>query len=599
MVLLIDALDQFEPTPRGRYLTWLPAAWPDNARLIATAIPGSQSQALQERRGVRLIRLPLLDRDEAQAIAAAVCGRYHRRLNPDVLEELLRKHRGDGQSSAGIPLWLELALEELQLLDADDFQRAQRQYEGSDDQRLRLMMRDVAAGLPGDVEPLYGEMLARCETLYGRGWARGFAALIAVSRHGWREADLKELLPRAARLMAPGEPAEAWNDLKFAALRRAFRAHLVQRGAQAQWDFFHAQMRLAVQRKWLQDAGLEPQLHVLIADHLQTLFDGDPLRHAELMFHQIGTEDRLRAGRYYAGLARGGDELLGATRALADHIAAGLAEAGNPRLAWILSLLDEAGLETDQRAELCSRYDSELLNVLEYDTPLASRLGVVDRTCAVLKRLCGEDAGNTVWQHELSVSESNIGDLLIAQRDLTGALASYLASVEIRAAGGGRARQRRPATRPRGQPRQDRRCARPAGDALAGLACHRASLEIRARLAAADPGNAGWQRDLSLSRLRIGDLLRAVGDLTGALASYRASLEICAAGGGRPRQRRLATRPVSQPRSDRRCTQCAEGPDRGASLLPRDSWDLRAAGGGRPRQRWLATRPRGQPAKDR
>ena len=45
------------------------------------------------------------------------------------------------------------------------------------------------------------------------------------------------------------------------------------------------------------------------------------------------------------------------------------------------------------------------------------------------------------------------------------------------------------------------------GDALAGLACHRASLEIRARLAAADPGNAGWQRDLSLSRLRIGDLL--------------------------------------------------------------------------------------------
>ena len=92
---------------------------------------------------------------------------------------------------------------------------------------------DVAAQLPGDVEPLYGEMLERCETLYGAGWARGFAGLIAVSRHGWREADLEQLLPRAARQMAPGEPDEPWNDLRFAALRRGFRAHLVQRGVHA------------------------------------------------------------------------------------------------------------------------------------------------------------------------------------------------------------------------------------------------------------------------------------------------------------------------------------------------------------------------------
>jgi hypothetical protein len=30
-------------------------------------------------------------------------------------------------------------------------------------------------------------------------------------------------------------------------------------------------------------------------------------------------------------------------------------------------------------------------------------------------------------------------------------------------------------------------------------AAYQASLEIRARLAAADPGNAGWQHDLSVS----------------------------------------------------------------------------------------------------
>jgi tetratricopeptide (TPR) repeat protein len=64
------------------------------------------------------------------------------------------------------------------------------------------------------------------------------------------------------------------------------------------------------------------------------------------------------------------------------------------------------------------------------------------------------------------------------------------------------------------------------GDLTAALAAYRASLEIRARLAAADPGNALWQRDLSVSHDRIGDVLSAQGDLTAALAAYRASLEI-------------------------------------------------------------------------
>jgi hypothetical protein len=45
-------------------------------------------------------------------------------------------------------------------------------------------------------------------------------------------------------------------------------------------------------------------------------------------------------------------------------------------------------------------------------------------------------------------------------------------------------------------------------------------------LARADPGNAGWQRDLSVSHIKIGDVLRAQGNLTAALESYQADLAI-------------------------------------------------------------------------
>jgi tetratricopeptide (TPR) repeat protein len=64
------------------------------------------------------------------------------------------------------------------------------------------------------------------------------------------------------------------------------------------------------------------------------------------------------------------------------------------------------------------------------------------------------------------------------------------------------------------------------GDLAAALASYQVSLAIAERLAKADPGNAGWQRDLSVSHERIGDVQQAQGDLAAAVASYQASLAI-------------------------------------------------------------------------
>ena len=66
------------------------------------------------------------------------------------------------------------------------------------------------------------------------------------------------------------------------------------------------------------------------------------------------------------------------------------------------------------------------------------------------------------------------------------------------------------------------------GDLAAALRSYQASHDIFARLAEADPGNAGWQRDLSVSHNKIGDVQRAQGDLAAALRSYQASHDIFA-----------------------------------------------------------------------
>jgi tetratricopeptide (TPR) repeat protein len=58
------------------------------------------------------------------------------------------------------------------------------------------------------------------------------------------------------------------------------------------------------------------------------------------------------------------------------------------------------------------------------------------------------------------------------------------------------------------------------------LKAYRDSLAIRDKLAQADPGNAQWQRDLSVSYAKIGDVQVAQGDLAGALENFKRTSEI-------------------------------------------------------------------------
>jgi hypothetical protein len=65
-----------------------------------------------------------------------------------------------------------------------------------------------------------------------------------------------------------------------------------------------------------------------------------------------------------------------------------------------------------------------------------------------------------------------------------------------------------------------------AGDLATARDHYQASLDIAERLAAADSANSGWQRDLSVSHERLGDVAVDAGDLATARDHYQASLDI-------------------------------------------------------------------------
>lgn len=478
VLVLIDALNQFEPATRARFLTWLPGPWPPNARLIATTLAGDQAEALRPRPGVSHRELGPLSAIEAEAIARAVCKRHHRALNPQVLEALTEKQPPDGTAATGNPLWLTLAVEQLNLLDEDDFARADRQFTGTPEHRLHKLMLDVTGRMPPDVVGLYGWLLEQTEKVHGAPFARAFSDLIALSRFGWRESDLRRLVPTAARLLFPDRRLPDWDDLKLAALRRGFRAHIARRGAAEQWDFFHPQMREAIRRRNLADPDLARRIHSAIADHLEALPADDPLHQSERMFHLISADDRARAVTAYGGDASASNsQIIEMTGRLADFILAEPPSEARPHLDWVISLLREpvamatvfvacARFITHLDQELASRTDSstrlalfgsvervlaagasqnpssvDLLEILgaclDRTSDLLNLSGdprqalvAVDRAFAVQERV-NSLRRSAVSRINLAKAHSRIADMLHRSGDVRGALMRYRAAMDL------------------------------------------------------------------------------------------------------------------------------------------------------------------------
>ena len=190
VVVLVDALNQFLRTERSEALTWLPALWPDNARFLATAISGPESRSLSRRPFIQTVQTPPLAAADVELIGASVYGRYHRTPNPEVLAVLRNKRLPDDTPSAGNPLWMCLALDLLNLLDADDFARAETEMTGTPEDKLRHLLLSRARALPETLDGIYGELIRQVEKLSGPGQTHAFCSLITLSRicqrHGFQ-----------------------------------------------------------------------------------------------------------------------------------------------------------------------------------------------------------------------------------------------------------------------------------------------------------------------------------------------------------------------------------------------------------------------------
>lgn len=324
VVAVVDALDEMVDV---EYFTWLYEGWPADARVIVTCQhPGDAAEL--HAAGLDVVELGPLTQDEARALVGQVCGRYRRTLHEDVVAALLHREEGD---SGIAPLWLHLALEDLLLLDADDYERL-GSMTGSPEERLHWLLLDTAAAYPPALPSLYGSVFDRVATTYGEPLVTGMTDLLAVSPDGLRESDL---LPILAALTGSQPTA-----VTLASIRRGLRAHLTPRGP-SRWTLTHEQARRVIRQRIDAEPGRLERLHSVIADHLLALPDDDPLRSQHAMHHLIGANDVHRASAFL-GAALSSTALLAATRSVARVLSESRDRSPNPGIAQIELLLQQA-----------------------------------------------------------------------------------------------------------------------------------------------------------------------------------------------------------------------------------------------------------------
>jgi tetratricopeptide (TPR) repeat protein len=469
IVVLVDALDQFESTTRGRFATWLPRPWPPNARLVATTIAGDASSTLAERPGIAALSLPPLDAAEAHGIIEGICKRYHRTFEPEVIDRLLAK-TGPAGPAWGNPLWLVVAVEELNLLDADDFDRAQT-YAGRPDEQLRTLMLEHIAKFPGDIPGLYGHTFGRAEKLFGASLARCFLGLIAVGRAGWRESDFRVLLPRVS--------GEIWDELRFAQLRRIFRGQMRRRGAPTRWDFNHAQMRSAVRRHFAGCGLSEVEYHSVIAEHLCSLYRDDPLRQSETMVHLLAAGNPRNAALYYGDDRLSVSELQGATQAILESVLSPKEKSAATAVQDAAGLLDVVDIEKPTRMLLVRRFLFDVSEAMSGHVPLELRAVVTNKVSFTLGALLQSDRVTATLLRLLLISRLQIANL-------EEQLGRHGRAIEI----------------------------------------YQTVLPKLEMLTAEDPDYVQWLRDRQIAYMQLGDALRAALRHDEAVETYRKMLSV-------------------------------------------------------------------------
>jgi tetratricopeptide (TPR) repeat protein len=411
VIIMIDALDRFEPTSRARNMTWLPQDMPGNIRMLCTAITGTEEKAVEYHSELVRRSIDHFDQEEAEEMLKILCRKQHKNM-PDKVKKIILNRRGDDDILAcSSPLWLSLAVNILMAMDNMDFDRI-RQKEGRADLAINDFMQELAVKFPAAPGELFLSLINKAASYFGEEFTRKVFDHIACSRNGLRESDLEKLIP---------ETKENWDALTFANIRRWFRAHLKEVGEDRQWNLAHSILRNSLQKEIKSEE--TKIIHNAIADHLLTLPSEDTLKISGTMFHLMQAKNAEKALGYYLShyiFWLSTAEKEGAAKVIAEAITT-----GKNGIDWVFTLLKAAENNTFKTWRLAPRFIYDLDDILMIEGNLVNRIKILQKLKTNLIKTGSSYKTNADYGYNLASLYEKLGSIYHSQGNYDQTLQYY------------------------------------------------------------------------------------------------------------------------------------------------------------------------------
>jgi len=231
IVLVLDGLNQLEDSGNAQELHWLPALFPSNTRVLASALPSVALDALKNRDWTTH-RVELLNSDDRRRVVTEYLKLGGRTASDYLLEAI------EQQPQTLNPLYLRAFLDEI------------RQF-GEHEELPREIEKYLSAETAKD---LYAQILKRWIRDYPEARVGDALKLIWAARRGLGESELMDLLGQDGQLL----PRRHWTPYYLVAERS-----LVLRGGLL--NFGHDYLRQAVRDELLPEPDLQQDMRRRLA----------------------------------------------------------------------------------------------------------------------------------------------------------------------------------------------------------------------------------------------------------------------------------------------------------------------------------------------
>ncbi|XP_071093650.1 NACHT and WD repeat domain-containing protein 2-like [Haliotis cracherodii] len=253
LVLLLDSLDQFDPSGGARQLFWLPKQLPDNVKIILSTLPEPQYESfprLQEMYSERnnFLKVPKLADKDVEGILTKWLNVSHRDLTEQQRQVVLGAFQ-----KCPLPLFLKLSFDEACRWSS---------FASQSETTLQPSIRGSINALFSRVEGLHGKILVSRALAY-----------LTLSKTGLTESELEDILSCDDDVLNDvymywTPPVRRLPPLLLVRLKADLGQYLVDRGADGVRVFFwyHRQFIEAATDRYCSDPQLNQVLHGALAD---------------------------------------------------------------------------------------------------------------------------------------------------------------------------------------------------------------------------------------------------------------------------------------------------------------------------------------------